>query len=77
MADELKPCPFCGCGTIRKYNAKTSSTSDWYAECQKCLMMTDAYPTLDALRDAWNTRPIEDALRAEIEALLAKRGDDQ
>jgi BMFP domain-containing protein YqiC len=52
---ELKPCPFCG------------SENPWGNEECVC-----AKPDLMAMpRGAWNTRPIEDALRARIAELEA------
>ena len=82
MTDELKPCPFCGsvgiavisgkytdyvscesCGTQSAFVAKTPLLSA--GELQGALNKNSAIA-------AWNTRPIEDALRAENDALLAQ-----
>ena len=49
----LKPCPFCG-----------KKQSEWSRDCA-C-----GNPALDSMtKGAWNTRPIEDALRARIAEL--------
>ena len=59
MSEQLKPCPFCG-------KDDSGSALDWDCVCQS-----------ESLRDRmthakWNTRPIETALKAEIEALKAE-----
>lgn len=64
MSEELKPCPFCGSPAelIKKYVACSST------QC-------NAYETHIPI-DEWNTRPIEDALRATppsfVEAFTAQ-----
>lgn len=58
MMEELKPCPFCGseADTIRDvYNRRLAKCPD--VNCIAFNGWTDA--------EGWNTRPIEDALRAE------------
>ena len=55
---ELKPCPFCGHKDI-------GATDDGYAVCAYC----EARMDVDTSNVSWNTRPIEDALRAEVERL--------
>lgn len=74
MSDELKPCPFCGA------DAEYEGPDDLpMIGCQTgcavnpavCIHTDDAENN-DPARHvtlAWNTRPIEDALRAEIAAL--------
>lgn len=54
MSEELKPCPFCG-------GSKVFVNCTEYVKCT-----CGASNGSDA---DWNTRPIEDALRAENEAL--------
>lgn len=52
--DELKPCPFCGCERIMKYE-----TDECYfiCECARCnARSADCKNILDAIR-AWNRRP--------------------
>lgn len=58
---ELKPCPFCGkkIKEVPGFNGVCGCESD---NCQGSLV---EYMTLDE----WNTRPVEDALRARIAEL--------
>lgn len=55
MSEKLKPCPFCGHKDI-------GATDDGYAVCAYC----EARMDVDTSNVSWNTRPIEDALRAEV-----------
>ena len=52
---ELKACPFCSSSKIREFN----SLFPGIGECQNCV----------AVSSKWQSRPIEDALRAENEKL--------
>ena len=63
MSDELKACPFCGEPADDRYNrlAKCSNKS--------CLMNHWVDDEDFFIDDDWNTRPIEDALRARITEL--------
>jgi len=58
---ELKPCPFCG------KMPKVEPNGDCYCDYYICPMAPDSYMPKD-----WNTRPIEDALRARIAELEAE-----
>lgn len=62
---ENKRCPFCGCKTRVKHSSITGQN---YIGCSNanCQM-----PTM-FLESDWNTRPIEDELRAEIERLKVR-----
>ena len=70
---DLKPCPFCG----KDPNQMTSELSDrpcFYYECEnpKCgASEMGWHDTEQEAIDAWNNRPIEDALRKEIARLQA------
>ena len=65
---DLKPCPFCG----KEPNQTTVELGDrpcFYYECEnpKCHAAEMGWhDTEQEARDAWNNRPIEDALRKEI-----------
>jgi hypothetical protein len=63
MSEELKPCPFCG------RTPNPDWTDESYIECtnRKCSLYGYGMSTGD-----WNTRPIEDELRARIAELEAK-----
>ena len=59
MTQGLKPCPFCGGTNISVCDSTTLRT----VFCHSCVI----YITIET----WNTRPIEDALRAEVARLRA------
>ena len=61
MSDiELKPCPFCGgkAKCIEYYGL-------FHVICCDCYIAGRDRPSIDGAIEAWNTRPIEDALKAE------------
>ena len=58
MSEELKPCPFCGGDVNLAINGIIKHTCHGYG---------DAWCNTDK----WNTRPIEDELRAELEKRTA------
>ena len=60
---ELKACPFCG-----KKPESRNEYGHYWLECD--CMSTQSTP--EEAADEWNTRPVEDALRAEIETLKGK-----
>jgi len=65
---ELKPCPFCG-----KENTVAGSTErmilGWWYACEDCFENRKG----GVHEDRWNTRRIEDELRARIAELEAER----
>ena len=61
MSEELRPCPFCGAMPMGEDDRYMCSTLG-------CVMQEDTISAKD-----WNTRPIEDALRARIAELEAER----
>ncbi len=77
---ELKACPFCGSEAAR---IELDGGFAW-GECMKCgatskvvLFITDTNDVrIAAAVKYWNTRPIEDELRAEIARLLEKLHDE-
>ena len=68
---DLKPCPFCG----KDPNQTTAELGDrpcFYYECEnpKCHAAEMGWhDTEQEAIDAWNNRPIEDALQARIDEL--------
>lgn len=65
--DELKACPFCG---------SSNTTLDYYEiscpqELGTIVVCNDCGASAKSIDD-WNTRPIEDELRAEIERLKVR-----
>jgi len=68
--NELKPCPFCG-GEVHRIGGDDEDTHD--IECNNSC----AYIFYDVSvgNDWWNTRPIEDELRARIDNLYTEIAD--
>ncbi len=65
MSNELKPCPFCGeevqLVTVERIDNEGYADSMTYVDCENHNMVIRP--------DEWNRRPIEDALKTEIERL--------
>jgi len=81
---ELKPCPFCGkvddLYSIPRYLQVTKEETkeiEWAVGCKRCdvHLYRARYAKDDGIA-TWNTRPIEDALRAELARLLEKLHDE-
>ena len=79
MTTELKACPFCGSTDV-----EVTVDARWiYVHCKGC--NTNGQPDLkeSIAIEAWNTRPLEDALQKRVEELEAVlklaewSGDDQ
>lgn len=59
MADQLKPCPFCGSADVRNYQ---DHDFWWHVECKSCDSSGGQFPPkfTDAMERAaalWNRRP--------------------
>lgn len=67
MSDELKPCPFCGATAKVTYLDYKNGTTD--ARMVRCSSSGDCSTLEEHPASVWNTRPIEDTLRARIAAL--------
>lgn len=68
MSEELKACPFCGSDAITTWYGKRAVI--WCSN-ETCPMMnvdTGDLP-IDEAKTHWNTRPLEDALRKQLEDL--------
>ena len=63
----LKPCPFCGKHVDQRRKGRTQRL-DRGIECGHCVATG---PWRDLREADWNTRPVEDALRARAEAAEA------
>lgn len=70
MSDELRECPFCGFNGVE---VKGNDLRGWFCECPQCWggIKDHCASEAEAAED-WNTRPVEDALRAERDAALAE-----
>lgn len=69
MSEELKPCPFCGShATIRQ------NFHGFYVECDNidCRAVGSWDLGASGAIEKWNTRPLEDALRARVAELEAE-----
>jgi len=70
MSDELKPCPFCGADVDLVECFDEGTREDyWRVLCRgrKCISPDYAeYSDVQSITAAWNTRPVEDTLRAEL-----------
>ena len=64
--EDLKACPFCKCTEI--VAGKDYTRGNYRVDCLGCSAFITA-PSLELAIQYWNTRPIEDALRAELAAL--------
>lgn len=68
---ELKPCERCGSDNwlfsgprYLRLAKQTDQPIDWAVVCKKCGIKVEGY-FKDETEKIWNTRPLEDALRAE------------
>ena len=71
MSDELKPCPFCGAAPQVKENHYLDGYDNVIISCPGCLFAGRTGHTFEQAAEKWNSRPVEDALRAEIATLKA------
>ena len=72
MSENLNPCPFCGGEDLSVHFDDGFSCYVW---CGDCGSKTDnRHPTKKEAIKAWNTRPAEDALKAEVERLKNELG---
>ena len=69
MSEELRPCPFCGeMPKVNDWTVKGITDKRCFCDNEKC----PVYLSKTIAIDDWNTRPIEDELRAEIERLKVR-----
>jgi hypothetical protein len=67
MSEELKPCPFCRSEAHRYYPIMQHDDTEFY-----CCSNDDCIePVL--IKELWNTRPLEDALRKQLEEITRSR----
>lgn len=67
MSEELKPCPFCEGEEIE---IAPGLKDDWYIGCLTCdYQIRCKHSTEEDTVRYWNTRPAEDALKAENERM--------
>ena len=57
MAEELKPCPFCGGkARVHEVETRTSSIGGYFVMCTKCLTSSDNYSSSEIAAEYWNRR---------------------
>jgi Lar family restriction alleviation protein len=71
MSEELKPCPFCGGEAILNENVAypNGEVSPAFIRCSKCGLLYSVGHINERVVRKWNTRPIEAAREADIQAL--------
>ena len=70
MDKVLKACPFCGRQVV---SADVSGGGPKYwIDCYQCEAVGPVTDGYDNIKQSWNRRPIEDALRAERDAAVAR-----
>jgi hypothetical protein len=73
MSEELKPCPWCNGEAYAFPVLDRNGEHDGFSVlCFGCDASIETYASKEKAIFAWNTRPIEDALRAERDAALAE-----
>jgi Lar family restriction alleviation protein len=73
MSEELKPCPFCGgdASLIVKTFFGLPEEDVYTVACNDCKSQSCYSDDHKETIKIWNTRPAEDALKAEVERLKA------
>jgi len=74
MSEELKACPFCGSLSVRE-GCDTPDAKWHYVECDDCHATSKADLGVSGAIENWNTRPLEDALRTELDACKSVLAD--
>lgn len=70
---ELKPCPFCGNLPMVGSHGKLDELHEVYCEHFACGGEVAGFSSEAEAIECWNTRPLEDALQAEIDKLKAEK----
>lgn len=72
MSGDLKPCPFCGQYPVEEWHNYAGGTLEVSCSNSKCPMMSvnSGLAEASVSRGAWNTRPIEKAWRATLDAAI-------
>lgn len=73
MTQELKPCPFCKSQRISLITlAYDSGTKKYKYECKECCLESSIHSSKAYVINSWNTRPLEDALKEQLEKAHAR-----
>jgi len=70
--NNLRPCPFCGKTEYSYYSRPYSEPPVYNIRCTSCMALGPLANEDGPDIDAWNRRPIEDALQAELAAAQAE-----
>ena len=68
MSNEWKACPFCGSLSVRE-GCDTPDAKWHYVECDDCHATSKADLGVSGAIENWNTRPMEDTLRKQLEGM--------
>tara|TARA_R110000850_G_scaffold72542_3_gene159536 strand:- start:397 stop:822 length:426 start_codon:yes stop_codon:yes gene_type:complete len=63
----LKPCPFCGSNCVNDTSPPEPECGSYYWVCPDCVCCGGIGDTVEEATQAWNTRPLEDALKAKAD----------
>ena len=68
MSEELKPCPFCGTPAVVHITEYDRGSETYTIDCShmNCGGSPGVYDSSEEAVNQWNSRPLEDALRAEL-----------
>ena len=69
--DELKPC-LCGSDKVHFGYEPFCGLTFWRVMCDTCGTQTSTFDTKEEAAKVWNTRPAEEALKAEMERLKSR-----
>lgn len=78
VTDELKPCPFCG-GQAEV--TQVSNDTNWFGvychSCENSEVVACGASSPERAIELWNTRPLEDALRARLFSMTCRECGDR
>ena len=72
--NKILPCPYCGSKSVRE-GCDTPDGKWHYVECDDCHATSKADLGVSGAIENWNTRPIEDALREQLDKLGIRAGE--
>ena len=70
MSEQLKPCPMCDTRSLIGRKESWGNTPIYYVQCEMCGGKGRRGYSIEEANAHWNTRPLEDALQAKVDALV-------